>query len=121
MIRFRRLLKSFKYSFTGLGSLIKKEQNFRIHIIASMVVIILGFYFQITIWEWTLVILMIAMVLILEMLNTVFERFVDMLKPRIHHYVKEIKDVMSAIVFTAALTSVIIGLIIFVPHIIEKM
>lgn len=116
MIRFKRLLKSFKYAFSGLGSLIKREQNFRIHLIASLLVLFFSFYFQIRVWEWALVILMIAMVLILEMLNTVFERFVDMLKPRVHLYVKEIKDVMSSIVFIAAITSVIIGLIIFLPY-----
>jgi undecaprenol kinase len=119
MIRIKRLIKSFKYAFSGLRSLIKKEQNFRVHIIASIFVLFLSVYFNIKVWEWALVVLMIAMVLILEMMNTVFERFVDMLKPRVHQYVKEIKDVMSAVVFVASITSIIIGLIIFLPYILR--
>lgn len=61
--------------------------------------------------------IMIAAVFILEMLNTVFERLSDILQPRLHHYIGEIKDLMSAVVLVAALASAIIGLIIFVPYV----
>jgi len=116
MIRIKRLFKSFKYAFSGMSKLIEKEQNFRIHMIVGIVVILFGIYFQLKQWEWVVVILMIALVLSFEILNTVFERLTDMLKPRVHQYVKEIKDVMSAAVLIAAFTSVVIGLIIFMPY-----
>lgn len=116
MINLKRLYKSFKFAFRGLLSLIKKEQNFKLHIIATIVVIFLGGYFQIKLWQWSLIVLMIAGVLILEMLNTVFERLLDLFKPRLHSYVKEVKDIMSAIVLVASIASVIIALLIFAPY-----
>jgi len=62
---------------------------------------------------------MIAGVLILEMLNTVFEKLVDLYKPRLHDYVKDVKDIMSAIVLVASVASVVIALFIFVPYLLE--
>lgn len=116
MLNVRKLLRSFRHAFQGLGSLIKKEQNFRIHVFATLVVIFFSFYFSIQSWQWCLVVLMIASIFILEMLNTVFERLVDMLKPRVHLYVGEIKDIMSAMVLVASIAAVILALFIFVPY-----
>jgi len=119
MVKFKRLLKSFKYAFRGIGKLLKKEQNFRVHLIFGAIAVILGVYFQLQRWEWVVIVLMIALVFTMEILNTVFERLTDMLKPRVHQYVAEIKDVMSAAVLIAAITSIIIGLIIFTPYFLE--
>ena len=116
MLKPKRLYRSFKNAFKGLGSLIKKEQNFRIHLIASIVILFAAIYFNIKLWQWCLIILMIASVLILEMLNTVFERLLDILKPRIHDYVGEIKNIMSGVVLVVSIASVIIALIIFIPY-----
>lgn len=96
--------------------MVRKEQNFRLHVLASLAIILLGLYFSIAIWQWCLIVMMIALVFILEMLNTVFERLVDMLKPRIHIYVGEIKDIMSATVLVASIAAVILALFIFVPY-----
>jgi diacylglycerol kinase len=120
MIELKRLGRSFRFALRGLAGVIRKEQNFRVHVIAGLVAVFAGFYFNIFLWQWCLIILMIASVMILELLNTAFERLVDMFKPRLHEYAGEIKDMMSAMVLIAALASLIIGLIIFIPHIIEE-
>jgi diacylglycerol kinase len=117
MLDINRLVRSFKFAFRGLASLVKHEQNFRVHILAAIVVFFCGVYFNIPIWQWCLIILMVACVWILEMMNTVFERLVDLFKPRLHPYVGEIKDIMSASVLVAALASALIGLLIFVPYV----
>mgnify|MGYP004005580621 CR=1 FL=1 len=116
MLKFRRLIKSFSHALRGLGTLIRKEQNFKIHLIAALVVLFFSVYFQIKVWQWAVIILMIALIFILEMLNTVFERLVDLFKPRLHHYAKEIKDMMSDMVLVAAIAAVILALIIFIPY-----
>lgn len=116
MLSIKRLYQSFKFAFRGLFFLIRKEQNFRLHVLASLAVILLGLYFSIAVWQWCLIVMMIALVFILEMLNTVFERLVDMLKPRIHIYVGEIKDIMSAVVLVASIVAVILALFIFAPY-----
>ncbi|MBI5077240.1 diacylglycerol kinase family protein [Candidatus Falkowbacteria bacterium] len=116
MVNLKRLLQSFKCAFRGLGSVVKKEQNFRVHIIAALLAIFFGIYFEIKLWQWSLIILMVAAVFILELVNTAFERLADMLEPKIHDYVREIKDIMSAIVLIASLTSLIIALLVFLPY-----
>jgi diacylglycerol kinase len=120
MVEHTRLLKSFKYALLGLKKVFLEEQNFRIHAIIALLVIILGFYFHITVLEWIIVILLIALILILEIINSIFERLLDLLKPRIHEYVGDIKDMTAAVVFVGAIIAVIIGLIIFLPHILDK-
>ena len=66
-----------------------------------------------------LVLLMVVAVLVMEILNTVFEYFADMLKPRIHHYVHLIKDIMAGAVLITSLGAFFIGLIIFLPYLLE--
>lgn len=94
----------------------KEEQNFRIQIIAGLVVFVLMFVFETRDWEKVALILVISFVLVLELINSIFERVVDMMKPRVHFYVEAIKDTMAAAVFLASLTALAVGLIIFIPY-----
>jgi diacylglycerol kinase len=115
MVNFRRLAKSFKYAFQGLGSVLRTEQNFRLHILGALILIMLAFVFELARWEWIVIIFMIALVFFMEMLNTVFERLVDMLKPRVHIFVHDIKNITAGMVLISAISAVIVALIIFVP------
>lgn len=120
MVEHRRLLKSFQFAFLGLKKVFLEEQNFRIHSVIALLVIILGFYLQISVLEWIIIILLIALILILEIINSIFERLLDLIKPRIHEYVGDIKDMTAAAVFIGAIIAALIGIIIFLPHIIDK-
>jgi diacylglycerol kinase len=120
MIRLGRLLKSFKYAILGLNKVFWEEQNFRIDLIIAAFILFFSIYFQIRVWEFIILILIIALVLILEIVNTIFERLIDLLKPRIHQYVKDIKDMTAAAVFIGAMASVLIGILIFLPYIVNK-
>ncbi len=117
MFNFRKIIKSFRYALKGLVLVFKEEQNFRIQIIAALAVFILMFVFETKNWEKVALILVISLVLVLELINSIFERVVDILKPRVHFYVEAIKDIMAAAVFLASLTALAVGLIIFIPYI----
>jgi len=58
-------------------------------------------------------------VLITELTNTVLERVVDILKPRIHPYARLIKDIMAAVVLISCFVAIAVGIIIFWPYIKE--
>lgn len=116
MIRFKRLFKSFMYAFKGLFRVFREEQNLKIQLFFGTIAICLGFVFEIKPIEWCFIIISIFLVLLMEIINSAIERVTDVLKPRIHQYVKEIKDIMAAAVMLASLVSVIIGLIIFLPY-----
>ena len=111
-----QLIKSFRYACEGLISTYRSEQNFRLQVAVSVLVIAASFYFGISRKEWVIVLLVICLVLLLELLNTALEKVMDILKPKIHHYVKLIKDVMAAAVFLASLFAIIIGVLIFWPY-----
>ena len=117
IVNLKSLIKSFKYACQGIRYAFRHEQNFRLQAFAALVVIILMFVFWVTRNEAIVLLLLILLVLVLELINTTFEKVVDILKPRIYHYVEIIKDIMAAMVFLASLGALIIGLMIFWPYI----
>lgn len=117
MVNLGRLLLSFKYAFKGLNKVFWEEQNFRVHIFMAVSVLLLALYYKIEVWQFIILIIIIALVLTLEIINSIVERLLDLLKPRLHQYVKDIKDMTAAAVFIGALTAVIVGLLIFLPYI----
>lgn len=117
MINLMRVLKSFKYALSGLIYAFKEEQNFRVHTVAAIVSIVLGFVLKISFFEWIAIVICISLVLMAELINTIFERIVDILKPRLHPYAEKIKDMMAGIVVVAAALSLVLALLIFLPKI----
>jgi len=117
MIRIKRLFKSFIYAFKGLKKTFVEEQNFKIQTFFALVVIVLGAFFRISKIEWCIIVFSIGTVLLMELANSAVERVTDILKPRIHDYAKEIKDIMAAAVFLASFVAAVVGLIIFLPYI----
>jgi len=117
MFRIRRLFKSFRYALNGFIKTFHEEQNLQIQTLSALVVLLLAWYFRLERWEWGLLIFTIGLVMFAELVNSAVERIADVLKPRINIYVKVIKDVTAAAVMLASLVAIIIGLIIFWPHI----
>ena len=119
MISPRRLINSFADAFRGLKHVFKTEQNFRIQLLVGVLVLAAAFYFPLRSWEIILLALLILLVLLVEIFNTAFEKFSDLLKPRLHHYVGVIKDIMAGAVLLVSLVALIVGTIIFYPHLVN--
>ncbi|MEB1807581.1 MAG: diacylglycerol kinase family protein [Bacillaceae bacterium] len=116
---FKRLLRSFVYAWTGLKYVIRSEQNMRIHLIMSAVVIALAFILNVPLTQKIILLLVVGMVLSLEVMNTAIERTVDMITEEYHPQAKVAKDIAAGAVFIFSIISVLIGLAIFLPPIIE--
>ena len=112
----RRFKHSLKHALDGIKYAISHEKNFRLELIFAFLIIVLIFIFKVKNWEAIILILMIMWVLVSELTNTVFERVVDILKPRIHPYARLIKDLMAAVVLISSIASIVVGLIIFYPY-----
>lgn len=112
-----KFLKSFSYSFSGLATAFKSERNLRIHLLSLALVICLGVYFQLSISEWLWITAAAGIVIAAELFNTAIEVLTDMVSPEIHPKAKIVKDVASSAVLIAAITALIIGLMIFCPKI----
>lgn len=109
-----------RHALRGLWYAFRNEKNFQNEIAIGILVVIAMIYFDLSINEMIALIFMIMVVLIMELINTIFERVVDILKPRIHPYAKLIKDLMAATVLITAIVAIIVGVIIFYPYIIER-
>jgi len=114
---FRRLSKSFQYAGKGFWYVFQNEQSFRIHLLISVVVIIFMIYFRVAFWQAIILFVVITFVLVLELINTIFEKIIDILKPRIHYYAEVVKDIMAAAVLVATIGAIVIGVLIFGPYI----
>ena len=120
MERIKQFSHSVRHALRGLVYAFRYEKNFQNEIGIAILVTIAMFYFDITRGEMVAILFMIITVLIMELINTVFERVVDILKPRIHPYAKLIKDLMAATVLITSIGAVVIGLIIFYPYVMER-
>lgn len=115
----KRLIDSFRYAFYGICEAYKGEQNLKIHTVFAILVIICGFFFKISYVEWLICLVLIGLVLMAEFFNTAIEYVVDLASPSVHPLAKLAKDTASAGVLMMAIISAMIGLIIFVPKVIE--
>lgn len=114
-----RLGKSFRYAAKGIAKVAAEEPNFRIQLGLAGVVVVLMFLLGLRTPEKALLTLAIVLVLVLELVNSIFERMVDILKPRIHHYVEDIKDIMAGTVLVASVGALLIGALIFWPYVVK--
>ena len=112
-----KFIKSFGYAFSGIAHAFKSQFNFRFHVMALLITGLAGWYFQLSAGEWLWIVVASGIVLFSELFNTAIEVLVDLISPDIHPKAKIIKDTAAAAVLVAAITSVIIGLIIFIPKI----
>ncbi len=119
MLDVRNLGKSFTYALKGIRRVAKEEQNFRIQLVVAVIVVVFMFAFDLRTPEKALLTMAIVLVLVLELLNSIFERMVDILKPRIHHYVEDIKDIMAGTVLVASVGALLIGCLIFWPYFVK--
>ncbi len=119
MLDFNKFAKSLRYAMKGIVVVAREEQSFRLQLLAALVVVALMFGFGLRVPEKALLTLAIVLVLVLELVNSIFERMVDILKPRIHHYVEDIKDIMAGTVLVASVGALLIGVLIFWPYFVK--
>lgn len=116
----QKRLKSFGFAFNGLIILFREEHHSRIHFIAAFLAVSAGIWLKISTIEWVSIVIAIGLVITLEIFNSAIERIADFISPEKHEMIKKIKDLAAAGVLVGSLTSLTIGLIIFLPKIIEK-
>jgi undecaprenol kinase len=113
------MFKSFRYASNGLKDAFKSEHNLRFHFLAGFIAVNLGYIFSISTLEWAVVAIAITLVIVMELVNTIVEKIVDVIIPQISETARAIKDISAAVVLFTALSSLIVGLLIFIPKIIN--
>ena len=112
-------LRSFRYAFAGLGVLFREEHNSWIHSLAAILAVVAGFVFRIRPWEWIAIVIVIGMVFAAEIINSSLERTADFVKAERDDRKRDIKDLGAAAVLVCAISAAIVGMIVFLPKIIN--
>lgn len=110
-----KMFKSFQFAFKGI-KLVLNENNFRFHLIATVLVVGAGFYLKVGYSDWLALIICCGFVLTLEILNTAIEKIVDLVSPQKQTLAGQIKDIAAGAVLVASITSVIVMLIILTKY-----
>lgn len=109
------VIRSFHYAFAGVGYLFRTQRNARIHLVIGTAACAVGVWVGLTRTEWAVIIFTIALVLILEGLNTAIEAAIDLASPQFHPLAKIVKDLAAGMVLIAAIASIGVGLLILGP------
>lgn len=112
-------MKRFVDAFNGIFHAIKSQKNMKIHIAATIVVISCGFFFNVTLIEWCILIIAIALVIAAEIFNTAIEWFCDFVEPNHNKKIGLIKDAAAGAVLVLSIAAFAVGLLIFLPKILN--
>jgi diacylglycerol kinase (ATP) len=114
-------IRSIGYAGKGIIGFFRSEHNAIIYLIITIAVIALGLWLSVSVTEWIVLILAIGLVFSAEVFNTAIEKLADEISPDYSESIKKIKDLSAAAVLILAITSFIIGLIIFIPLVWNKL
>ena len=111
--------RSVKHAVRGLKIILKTQHNAWVHTFFAILAVFLGFYFHISLGEWSAIILSITSVFVAEAFNTAMEIDIDLTSPNYHPYARDTKDVAAGAVLLTIIGSLVLGLIIFLPKILS--
>ena len=117
----QKFAKSFSYALKGIRHAFRHERNFRIESAIALLVLAVAFLLPLSPMERIAVILTIGLVLSLELLNSAVEWLMDVLRPEYHESVKVVKDLSAAAVLVISLFAALVGIVIFLPHLLALM
>jgi diacylglycerol kinase len=113
--KLNRRLRSFGYAFNGLIIFFKTQVHAWIHLSATIIAIVMGWLFNISVTEWCLIVFAIGLVFIAEVINTALEFLVDKVSPDYDEQAGKVKDLAAAAVLVASIIALIIAAVIFIP------
>lgn len=111
-----RFFQGFAFALSGLALAWREELHFRIEMACAVFALALGFYLNLSSFEFLFVSIAIMSVLATETLNTALEELCDKFQPTHDPHIKKIKDLAAAAVLIASVGALAIGLVVFVPH-----
>ena len=109
-------LKSFGYAFEGIGFMLRTQHNAWLHGLASIAVIALALYCDVSAQDWRWLIVAVTMVWVGEAVNTAVEYVCDVVSPDYNLAVKRAKDIAAGGVLIAAAGAALIGGLTFWPY-----
>lgn len=113
--------ESFRHAFGGWGYLLRTQRNAWIHAAFTLAVVVVGLWLRLEALPWAILVLAMGLVWTAELFNTALEAVVDLSSPGLHPLARVGKDVAAGAVLASAGTSVVVGLLILGPPLIERL
>lgn len=113
------IVKSFGYAIRGLRHVLAFERNARVHLLVAIGVISVGTILPLSPGELAAILVAVILVFLAEIINTAFEKTLDIISPEHHAQVRVVKDMAAGAVIVTAVGAVVIGAVIFWPYLAE--
>jgi diacylglycerol kinase len=110
------IINSFWHALNGIKTVFQEERNFKIEIVAGVLVLFTAFLFKFTYTELLFYVIAIILVLISEILNTAIEDLCDKVEPQHDKVIGKIKDIMAGFTLVSSIGAFAIGVIVFLNH-----
>ena len=107
-----KCLKSFRFAWKGFIYVFLNENNMKYHILAAIIVVMLGIWLKFNSIEWIIIVFCIGLVWAAEIFNTAIEKLVDLVSPEQNPNAGLVKDIASGAVLVTAMMALVIGVII---------
>jgi diacylglycerol kinase len=117
--RARHHASSLRHALNGIFWVLRTQPNFQFHVIVGILVIFFAFFLGVSAPEIGMLSLTIFFVFMAEMINTALESIIDLISSEWKHQAKIAKDVSAGMVLISALSSVVVGIFIFVPYLVR--
>lgn len=113
----KHFLRSLGFAVAGIRAAWSGQRHLRFHFGATLLVVALGIYLEVSTTDWCLLALAIGMVLSAELMNSAIESVVNLVQPATHPLAGMAKDIAAGAVLVAAIASLVIGLLVFIKYV----
>lgn len=113
IIKTNKFIKSLRHALNGLFTAAASERNFRIMIVLVLVSTIVSVWLPLKFWQWTVIVVAGAMMLIIELVNTVMEKTMDLVLPASLEEIRDIKNIMAAAALIASISWLAVIILVF--------
>jgi len=111
------IFKKFKRALKGFVGVITAETSIRIQVVIGILVLVAASWLRVSRIELIVLLVIIFSIIVVEGINTILERVIDLVEPRYKDMVREIKDALAGLVLFASIGAVLVGIFIFWPYI----
>lgn len=112
---------SFRHAFAGIWHVLRSQENARIHLAATLAVVVVGLWLRLTFTRWAILVIAIGLVWMAELFNTAVEAVVDLASPEFNPLARISKDVAAGGVLVGAIIAVVLGLLILGPPLFDRL
>ena len=117
----KNLLEALCHSLDGIKYAFQTERSLKIELVCAALATSLGLIFELNEVEFAVLFLTIGVVLLAELMNTTIEVMLDLYSQEYNEKIKLAKDIASGAVLIISIISVMVGAVLLLPKIFNKL